>query len=117
MSTEANCIFCKIVEGKIPAQKIYEDEQVVAFNDINPQTPMHFLVIPREHIVSLREAETKHAAVLGHALLVGAKIADEKGVGEKGFRTVINTGEHGGQTVFHLHIHVLGGKALGWNWD
>ena len=111
---EQNCIFCKIVAGEIPAGKIYEDERAVAFRDINPQAPTHALVIPREHIASLNEASETDEALLGHLLLVAARVAREAGHAEGGFRTVVNTGAEAGQTVFHIHVHVLGGRRLTW---
>lgn len=110
-----DCIFCRIIAGEIPAKIVYEDEQCVAFNDINPQAPRHVLVIPREHFASLREAEEKHALTIGHVMLACAKIADQEGFGQNGFRTVINTGKNAQQSVFHLHVHLLGGKEMNWN--
>ena len=109
-----DCLFCKIVAGEIPAAKVYENDRVVAFRDINPQAPTHALVIPRAHIASLNEAEESDAALLGHLLLVAARVAREAGHAEGGFRTVINTGPGAGQTVFHVHVHVLGGRKLTW---
>jgi histidine triad (HIT) family protein len=114
MATNADCIFCKIVAGEIPAARVYEDGRAVAFRDINPQAPTHALVIPREHVASLAEADESHEALLGHLLLVAARVAREAGHAEEGFRTVVNTGAHAGQTVFHVHVHVLGGRALTW---
>jgi histidine triad (HIT) family protein len=111
---EQTCIFCKIAAGEIPAGKVYEDERAVAFSDINPQAPTHALVIPRAHIASLNEAEESDAALLGHLLLVAARVAREAGHADKGFRTVINTNADAGQTVFHVHVHVLGGRRLTW---
>jgi histidine triad (HIT) family protein len=109
-----NCIFCKIVAGEIPAAKVYEDERAVAFRDINPQAPTHALVIPRAHVASLNEAGEADEALLGHLLVVAARVAREAGHAEGGYRTVINTGPDAGQTVFHVHVHVLGGRALTW---
>lgn len=109
-----NCIFCKIVAGEIPAAKIYEDERAVAFRDINPQAPTHALVIPRAHVASLNEAGADDETLLGHLLLVAARIARDEGHAEGGYRTVINTGPDAGQTVFHVHVHVLGGRDLKW---
>ena len=111
---EQNCLFCRIVAGEIPAQVIYEDEDCLAFRDINPQAPLHALVIPRRHIESLSAAEESDAALLGHLLRVAARIAHEEGVAGSGYRTVINTGANAGQSVFHLHAHALGGRSLGW---
>ena len=109
-----DCIFCKIVAGEIPAAKVYEDERAVAFRDINPQAPTHALVIPRAHVASLNEASEADEALLGHLLLVAARVAREEGHSEGGYRTVINTGAQAGQTVFHVHVHLLGGRSLAW---
>jgi len=111
---EQDCIFCKIVAGGIPAAKIFEDERAVVFRDINPQAPTHALVIPREHVASLNEAGETDEALLGHLLLVAARVAREEGLADSGYRTVINTGAGAGQSVFHLHVHLLGGRALTW---
>lgn len=107
-----NCIFCKIIAGEIPSKLVYEDDVCVAFNDISPQAPTHILVIPREHFASLDKAEKSHKEVLGHLLLTAADIARQNGFAEKGYRTVINTNDDGGQTVFHLHVHLLGGRQF-----
>ena len=109
-----DCLFCKIADGEIPAELVHESERLLAFRDISPQAPLHFLVIPREHVESLGAADPAHAELLGEALLVAAHIARAEGVADGGYRTVINTGADGGQTVHHLHVHVLGGRALGW---
>ncbi|MET0645554.1 MAG: histidine triad nucleotide-binding protein [Pyrinomonadaceae bacterium] len=109
-----DCLFCKIVAGAIPAAKIFEDERAVAFRDINPQAPTHALVIPREHVASLNEASEDNEALLGHLLLVAARVAREEGHADGGFRTVVNTGADAGQTVFHIHVHVLAGRTLTW---
>jgi len=109
-----DCLFCKIVAREIPADLVYEGERLIAFRDIDPKAPLHVLVIPREHIQSLAASEALHADLLGEALLLAAEIARAEGVAEGGYRTVINTGDDGGQTVHHLHLHVLGGRALGW---
>lgn len=109
-----DCLFCRIVVGETPADVVYQDENVVAFRDINPQAPVHVLVIPREHIPSLGEAVHEHAGVLGQVAYAAARVAEQEGVGESGYRCVVNTGEDGGQTVRHLHMHVLGGKPMGW---
>ncbi len=107
------CLFCRIAEGEISVTPLYEDEQVLAFRDIAPQSPVHFLVIPRTHLRSLAHTAREHAPLLGHMLAVAAEQAAAQGLRD-GFRTVINAGEHGGQTVDHLHVHVLGGRAMGW---
>lgn len=109
-----SCIFCRIVAGEIPAQKVYEDELCLAFHDLNPQAPVHVLVIPREHIASLSHAKPEQGGVLGHLMLTAARIATETNIEQTGYRTVINTGEHGGQSVFHIHVHVLGGRQMTW---
>ena len=112
--SEQSCLFCRIVAGGIPADVVYQDERCVAFRDINPQAPIHVLVIPRDHIESLDEASQKDEATLGHLLRIAARVANEQGLSESGYRTVINTGAGAGQSVFHLHVHVLGGRALKW---
>ncbi len=103
-----NCIFCKIVAGQIPAKKIYEDEDVIAFHDIHPIANVHFLIVPKRHIESLLTAQEAEQALLGKLLAKAPALAREQGLGE-GFRTMINTGAQGGQSVFHLHLHVFGG--------
>lgn len=108
-----DCLFCKIAEGTIPTTALYQDETCYAFADIRPQAPVHFLVIPREHIQSLAHASQDHAALVGHLLWAAAEIARSKGL-HKGYRVVINIGKDGGQTVDHLHVHVLGGRPLTW---
>ena len=108
-----DCLFCKIADGTIPSKSVYQDDRCVAFFDINPQSPVHFLVVPREHIVSTAKAAAEHRDLLGHLVLTAASIAREKGL-EKGYRLVINTGPDGGQTVDHLHVHVLGGRHHAW---
>ncbi len=107
-----NCLFCKIIAGDIPSARVYEDDVCVAFNDISPQAPTHILIIPREHFDSLEKAETGHKETLGHLLLTAATIARQKGFAEDGYRVVINTNSDGGQTVFHLHLHLLGGRQF-----
>ena len=111
---EQDCLFCRIVAGEIPSDIIYNDERSLAFRDINPQAPVHVLVVPREHIESLDEATQKDEAMLGHLLRVAARVANEQGLSESGYRTVINTGAGVGQSVFHLHVHVLGGRSMNW---
>ena len=107
----SDCIFCRIVAGEIPSRKIYEDDDMLAFHDIQPAAPIHFLVIPKKHIASLGDAAEADAALLGKLLVVAARLARENGC-EQGFRTIINTGRVGGQEVPHLHIHILGGAAV-----
>jgi len=108
------CIFCQIKEGKLPAKLVYEDELAVAFEDINPQAPTHVLVIPRKHLASLNDLEPEDEALVGHLLLVGKRIAKERGIDGSGWRAVLNTNRGAGQTVFHIHLHVLGGRAMRW---
>ena len=108
-----DCLFCKIVAGEIPAKKLYEDEHAIAFTDINPQAPVHVLIVPRRHISSHAQATRSDASLLGHMLNVASEIAQQQGLG-RGYRTVINTGPDGGQTVDHLHMHLLGGRAMHW---
>ena len=108
-----DCIFCKIIEGTIPAKAVYQDEHVFAFTDINPKAPVHLLIVPREHIASLNDANNDNKELLGHLLWVAADIAEKRGLG-KGYRVVVNTGEEGGQTVDHLHLHLLGGREMTW---
>ncbi len=109
----SDTIFAKIAAGEIPADIVYEDEHAVAFRDINPQAPVHVLVIPREPIRSLADAQTEHQALLGHLLVVCAQVAGAEGLTD-GYRVVTNIGRLGGQTVDHLHFHVLGGRQFGW---
>lgn len=106
-------IFSKIIAREIPADIVYEDEHCLAFNDIAPQAPKHFLVIPKKPLVDLAAATEEDSTLLGHLMLVAAKVAGEQGCSQ-GFRVVANTGDHGGQTVYHLHLHVLGGRNMQW---
>src|SRR5689334_22064628 len=108
MSTDPNCIFCKIAAGQIPSRKAYEDEDVLAFHDINPWAPVHQLLVPKVHIPSMVEVEAEHAPLLGKMMALGPKLMRELGV-TNGFRTIVNTGADGGQEVGHLHIHFIGG--------
>lgn len=108
------CIFCQIAAREKPGKILYEDGLCVAFDDINPKAPVHFLVIPRKHVASLNENAQEDESLLGHLLIVAARLAQEKGIDGTGFRTVINTNAEAGQTVFHLHVHVLGGRILRW---
>jgi histidine triad (HIT) family protein len=108
MSSDPNCIFCKIVAGGIPSKKEYEDEEVLAFHDIHPWAPVHVLLIPKQHVATLSDVGAEHEAVLGRMLLLAPKLMRKLGV-TNGFRTLINTGQDGGQEVYHLHMHVFGG--------
>jgi diadenosine tetraphosphate (Ap4A) HIT family hydrolase len=109
-----DCLFCRIVDRKIPAKIVYSDDRAVAIEDIHPQAPIHLLVMPRQHLPSLLEAVAGDEAVLGHLFLVAAQLARERGLDSKGYRTVINTGAGAGQSVFHLHVHLLAGRAFHW---
>jgi histidine triad (HIT) family protein len=104
----ADCIFCKIVRGEIPCRKVYEDDDMLAFHDINPQAPVHFMIIPKEHVDSLSQVDARHERVLGRMFATAARLAREQGSPD-GFRTIVNTGRIGRQDVYHLHIHILGG--------
>jgi histidine triad (HIT) family protein len=108
MKHDPGCIFCKIVAGQIPANKVHEDEQVIAFHDIHPWAPVHVLVVPKDHIVSMAEVRDEHQVLMGHMMVLAPKLMRELGV-TGGFRQVINTGADGGQEVMHLHLHVFGG--------
>lgn len=108
------CMFCRIAARKVPSEIAYEDDQIVAFHDVNPQAPVHILIIPRRHAASLEELMEADAPLLGHMMLAGAKLAKDKEVGDSGYRLVVNTGMHGGQTVFHFHLHLLGGRPMTW---
>ena len=108
-----DCIFCKIANGEIPATKVYEDDTVIAFNDLSPQAPIHVLIIPKEHITSAAEINSGNSAIVAHIFEVAAKLGKDFGL-ENGYRIVNNCGEDGGQTVGHLHFHVLGGRQLAW---
>lgn len=107
-------IFSKIINKEIPADILYEDELALAFKDINPQAPVHFLVIPKKAIATLNDIEKQDCEVVGHLSWVAATVAEQLGVAQQGYRTVMNCNEYGGQTVYHIHLHVLAGKALGW---
>lgn len=109
-----DCLFCKIIAGDIPSNKVFEDEDVYAFHDIKPAAPTHILVIPKKHLHAVNAANEAEQALLGKVLLTANQIAHDQGLAEDGFRYVINTGDQGGQTVFHLHLHVLGGRQFTW---
>jgi histidine triad (HIT) family protein len=112
--SENDCMFCRIIAGEIPSTKVYEDATAYAFRDINPQAPTHVLIISKEHIESLNDASQSDEMLLGHLVRLAPKIANHEGIAENGYRTVINTGAESGQTVFHLHIHLLGGRPMAW---
>ena len=109
-----SCLFCRIVRGEIPAARVYEDDHLVAYNDINPQAPLHVLVVPREHIATLNDLDPAHDALVGEMVRRGAALAAASGYETSGFRTVFNTNADAGQTVFHIHLHVLGGREMRW---
>jgi histidine triad (HIT) family protein len=108
------CIFCKIIDGELPAKLVYEDETAVAIEDLNPQAPVHLLVVPRAHIETLGAAKPEDEALIGHLFHVAAELARQRGIESRGYRTVINNGTGAGQSVFHLHVHVLGGRVFHW---
>jgi histidine triad (HIT) family protein len=110
--TTNDCIFCKIIQGEIPSTKIYEDETVTAFHDINPAAPTHILIIPQKHIPSVNALEPEDEKTVGHLFTVGRKLAEEAGISESGYRLLINTGPDSRQVVYHLHLHLLGGRKL-----
>ena len=109
-----DCLFCKIISGDIPSTEVYSDDDIYAFRDINPAAPTQILVIPKKHLTDVKSAQAEDEALMGKLLLRANDIAQAEGLAEDGFRYIINTGKHGGQTVFHLHLHILGGRALGW---
>jgi histidine triad (HIT) family protein len=108
------CLFCRIIAGEIPSSKIYEDDRLVAFSDVNPQAPMHVLVVPREHVPTLNDLTTEHDALVGEMMRRGAALAAARGFAESGYRTVFNCNADAGQAVYHIHLHVLAGRKLGW---
>ncbi len=110
----SNCIFCKVVAGELPSNKVYEDDLVVAIRDIEPQAPVHVLVIPKKHILGVNELAAEDEAIVGHAFSVVSKLVKELGVDETGYRVVVNSGRDGQQSVPHLHFHILGGRMLAW---
>ncbi|HKY73665.1 MAG TPA: histidine triad nucleotide-binding protein [Nitrospira sp.] len=109
-----DCLFCKIVQKTIPAKIVHEDDRALAFDDINPQAPVHTLIIPKTHVTALQDCGEQDSDLLAHLLFTCTNVAKQKGVAESGYRIVTNTGRAAGQTVFHLHLHVLGGRHLGW---
>jgi histidine triad (HIT) family protein len=110
----SDCIFCKIANGDIPAEKLYEDDQVLVFRDLSPQAPLHALVIPKTHIATLNELSADNAAIMGKMFLAAQQVAVDQGLAEDGYRTVLNCNNHGGQTVYHLHLHLLAGRQMTW---
>jgi histidine triad (HIT) family protein len=114
MSPETDCLFCGIVDGRIPATRVHEDDLTVAFRDVAPQAPVHVLVIPKRHVTSLGAADDGDGDLLGRLLITARDVARAEGIAEAGYRVVLNTGDEGGQTVRHLHVHVLGGRPMKW---
>jgi histidine triad (HIT) family protein len=114
MAQTVPCLFCRIIAREVHGDIVYEDERAVVFRDLNPQAPVHLLVVPRKHISSLGEAASEDEQLLGHLLRVGADLIRKEGLLERGYRTVVNTNREAGQTVFHIHVHILGGRPLGW---
>jgi histidine triad (HIT) family protein len=110
----SSCLFCRIIAGEIPATKVYEDDTLVAFNDINPQAPMHVLIVPRVHVATLNDLGANHDAIVGAMVRRAAAIASDRGYAESGYRTVFNCNADAGQAVFHIHLHVLGGRTMTW---
>jgi len=110
----ADCLFCKIINREIPASIVYEDERILAFNDINPQAPTHVLVVPKAHIATLNDVSSQDDQIVGELVRRAAAIAKTRGISAGGFRTVFNTNREAGQTVFHIHLHLLGGRAMEW---
>lgn len=109
-----DCIFCKIASGDIPAEKIFENDHVIGFRDLNPQAPTHVLVIPKKHISTINDLQDDDKSLIGEMFLAARQIAADEGLSERGYRTLINCNEEAGQTVFHIHLHLLGGRAMGW---
>lgn len=110
----SDCLFCRIVNKTVPSRQLYEDDRCLAFEDINPQARVHILVIPKRHLSSLADVQESDGPLIGHLMMICAKMAKERGIEESGYRVVANTGAEAGQTVFHLHFHVLGGRVFGW---
>jgi histidine triad (HIT) family protein len=110
----SDCIFCKIVRRQIPSTVVYEDDRMIAIEDIRPEAPLHVLVIPKVHLATLNDLTVEHDALIGEMMRRAAAIANERGYANRGFRTVFNTNREAGQTVFHIHLHLLGGRSMGW---
>mgnify|MGYP001466604201 FL=1 len=114
MSHDPNCIFCKIVDRKIPAKLVHSDEMAIAFEDINPQAPTHILIVPNKHIADIQSMDTGDRELIGHLFLIARTIAEKRGLDKRGYRMVINNGRDAGQAVFHIHLHLLSGRAFAW---
>jgi histidine triad (HIT) family protein len=109
-----NCIFCRIIARESPARIIYEDDQLVVFHDIQPQAPVHLLIVPKKHLARIQDMRSEDNELLGHLIFTARQIAEKQGLNQNGYRLVINNGRHGGQAVFHLHLHLLGGRPMHW---
>lgn len=114
MRMNMDCIFCKIIKGELPAKIIYEDKEIIAVNDIHPRAPIHQLIIPKEHIATLNDLTENKISLIGHMLLTAARLAADADIAKSGYRTVFNCNKDGGQEVYHLHLHLLGGRSLHW---
>lgn len=110
----SDCLFCKIIAGTIPSERVYEDEHTIAFKDINPAAPVHYLIVPREHVATVNEASPETAELFGHLFVAAAQIAKKEGLSERGYRLVTNCNRDAGQVVFHVHVHFLAGRPMGW---
>ncbi len=110
----SDCLFCKMVAGEIKPDVVYEDDEVLAFRDLNPQAPVHVLVIPKQHIATLNDLDSSHAALMGRLFLAAKQVAEQEGLAQRGYRTVINCNAEAGQSVYHVHLHVLAGRAMTW---
>lgn len=112
--SDSDCLFCKIAAGEIPADVVFESDHALAFRDINPQAPTHILIIPRKHIATINDLQVEDASIIGKLFLAAQQIAADEGIADEGYRTVMNCNKGAGQTVFHVHLHLLGGRQLGW---
>ncbi|HDY75493.1 MAG TPA: histidine triad nucleotide-binding protein [Candidatus Marinimicrobia bacterium] len=110
----SDCLFCKIIEGEIPSDKVYENEHIFAFRDIDPKAPTHILIIPKEHITNTNDLNESHKTIIGEIMLTAQQLAEVEGIAESGYRTVFNCNKDGGQAVYHIHLHLLGGRQMGW---
>lgn len=110
----SDCLFCKIIAGEIPSDKVYENDNIFAFRDINPAAPTHILIIPKEHIATTNDLDESHKTIIGEIVLTAKQLAEDEGIAESGYRTVFNCNKDGGQAVYHIHLHLLGGRQMGW---
>ncbi len=110
----SDCLFCKIIAGEIPSDKVYENDSIFAFRDINPAAPTHILIIPKEHIATTNDLDDSHKTIVGEIMLTANRLAEDEGIAESGYRTVFNCNSDGGQAVYHIHLHLLGGRQMGW---